>query len=73
MLTPLFLPLFPSPYHFHLECQCTVKHTTTHIHKENIKNLPNTSTKATPQQTPRTRHSEAEIPPSRDSVNFLPA
>jgi hypothetical protein len=38
MLTPLFLPLFPSPYHFHLECQCTVKHTTTHIHKENVKN-----------------------------------
>jgi hypothetical protein len=48
--------LFPPLYHFHLECQCTIKHTTTHIHKENVKNLPTTSTKAIPQQTTRTRH-----------------
>jgi hypothetical protein len=56
MLTLLFLRLFSSLLHrCHLECQRTIKNTTTtttHIHKENVKNLPTTSPKPTLQQTP---------------------
>jgi hypothetical protein len=50
MLTPVFLLLFSSPLHrCHLEYQRTTKHTTTtHIHKENVKDLPTTSPKPTP-------------------------
>jgi hypothetical protein len=59
MLTPVFLLLFSSPLHrCHLEYQRTTKHTTTtHIHKENVKDLPTTSPKPTPN-----KHPELDIP-----------